>query len=147
MHNNQIEQIPYYLTWKLRHEVMYPELSIEDVKLENDIIGLHFGLYAEFKLTSVVSLFEQGNLVQLRKFATAQDQQGNGYGTQLLEYVIDFSEKTIGANILWCNARMIALPFYEKFGFKPAGDTWEAMGYTFIKMERRSKFNSTDTKV
>ena len=131
----QIEQIPYYLTWRIRQEVMYPGKPIETVKLPDDPQGLHFGLYLEGKLTSILSLFEHGDHVQLRKFATLTEQQRKGYGKQLLQYAIDFTTNT-DACILWCNARVNALPFYEAFGFKASGPTWEAVSYTFVKMDK-----------
>ncbi len=130
----QIEQIPYYLTWKLRHEVMYPELTIEDIKLPEDPEGLHFGLFTENTLTSVLSLFENNQEVQLRKFATVCAQQGKGFGQQLLVYAIHFVKDT-GAKRLWCNARVNAMGFYAKQGFKATGNTFFSNGHEFTRME------------
>lgn len=127
----QIEQIPYYLTWKIRQEVMYPGKPIEQVQLPNDLEGLHFGLYVGITLTSVLSLFKQGDSMQFRKLATLQIAQHNGFGTLLLQHVIDFS-RTEGATNLWCNARTNLTAYYEKFGFTSTENTFEDLGHNFV---------------
>ena len=37
---------------------------------------------------------------------------------------------------LWCNARMSAFGFYEKFGFKAISETWMGNEIEYVKMER-----------
>lgn len=113
----QIEQIRDDLTWRIRHEAMYPDLPLDAVKLENDAEGIHFGLFADDQLTSVVSLFNKGTIYQFRKFATISPAQGKGFGSLLLAHIIEYM-KTIGATKIWCNARVSAAGFYKKFGFQ-----------------------------
>ena len=129
-----IEQIPPYLVWPLRQQVMYPEMTIEDVKLENDSNGIHFGLFDHNKLISVISVFENGDGIQYRKFATLNEYQGKGYGSTLLEFVINFSKEQ-GCKRLWCNARKNVSGFYKKFGFTETTQTFIQNGYEFIIME------------
>ena len=64
---SHIEQIPPYLTWKIRHTVMYPDLDFEKAILPNDEEGLHLGLFDDNKLITVVSLFRTGDTMQFRK--------------------------------------------------------------------------------
>jgi GNAT superfamily N-acetyltransferase len=129
-----VEQIPAYLVWPLRQQVMYPEMRIDDVKLENDNAGIHFGLFDHNKLTSVVSVFENGDEIQFRKFATLNEYQGKGYGSMLLEYLINFAKEQ-GCKRLWCNARKNASAFYKKFGFTETTQTFFENGYDFVIME------------
>ena len=129
-----IEQIPPHLVWPIRHEVMYPELDIEDIKLTEDEQGIHLGLFQENKLISVVSLFKNQNDMQFRKFATLKDFQGKGFGSQLLNFVIQ-QTKTEKCNRLWCNARKSASNFYSKFGFKETSTTFFKDGHDFVIME------------
>lgn len=129
-----IEQIPPYLVWPLRHQVMYPELTIDDVKLENDSDGIHFGLFEDNKLITVVSLFQSRNEMQFRKFATLNAFQGMGYGSLMLEYLITFAGEQ-GCGRLWCNARKNASGFYKKFGFRETTQTFIQNGYDFVIME------------
>ncbi|MET0634402.1 MAG: GNAT family N-acetyltransferase [Chitinophagaceae bacterium] len=124
--------------WSLRHRVMYPSLSPEAVKLEDDADGLHLGLYAEGKLVSVISLFQRGEVLQFRKFATETEEQGKGYGTSLLLHVMQYADEGNWLYI-WCNARISAAAFYEKFGMGVSGDSWQQYGIEFIKMEKKLK--------
>lgn len=131
----QIEQIFPSLTWKIRHEVMYPELPFDSVKLADDFEGIHFGLYVDHKLTGVVSLFHEGDVYQFRKLAVQSNQQKSGLGTQLMQYILDFC-KIQKASKLWCNARVNAKEFYYKFGFHETKKTFFKDGYDFVVMER-----------
>ncbi|GGE53116.1 acetyltransferase (GNAT) family protein [Pedobacter psychrotolerans] len=131
----QIEQIFPSLTWKIRHEVMYPELPMDSVKLADDFEGIHFGVYLEHKLTGVVSLFNEGDVYQFRKLAILSDAQKSGLGTQLMNHILDFC-KIQKASKLWCNARVNAKEFYYKFGFHETEKTFFKDGYDFVVMEK-----------
>ncbi|MGY4383895.1 putative GNAT family N-acyltransferase [Pedobacter sp. UYP24] len=130
----QIEQIRYELTWHLRHKVMYPNLPFESIKLKNDSEGIHFGLYANDKLTAVVSIFNDGKIYQFRKLATLTEEQGKGFGSLLLKYVISFVKHDSGEK-LWCNARVSASKFYSKFGFLQLGSYFVENDIDFVIME------------
>lgn len=130
----QIEQIHPALTWRIRHEAMYPDMPYDSVKLPNDDQGIHFALYAGEQLSTVVSLFENGEVCQLRKFATLPEFQGMGYGSLLLEHIIGFIRET-GAKKLWCNARVNAAGFYAKFGFVETNKTYSENGFDFVIMD------------
>jgi len=134
MQEIHIEQIRPDLTWRIRHEVMYPDLPFEAIKLANDDEGIHFGLFANNQLTTVVSLFNKGNVYQFRKFATIVESQGKGYGSILLDYIISYV-KSSGAIKLWCNARVSAISFYNKFGFVQTDKLSTSNGIDFVIME------------
>lgn len=110
--------------------------SFDSIKLPTDDYGLHFGLFEEEKLISVISLFIENDTAQFRKFATEISEQGKGYGSILLNHIIEESIKN-NIKTLWCNARMTALGFYEKFGFKAISETWIDNEIEYVKMERR----------
>ena len=129
-----IEQIPPYLVWPLRREVMYPEMTIEEVKLPEDESGIHFGLFDHHKLITVVSTFRDGDEMQFRKFATLNEYQGMGYGGIMLEHVIRFAKEE-GCKRLWCNARKNASGFYQKAGFTETTQTFSQNGFDFVIME------------
>jgi Acetyltransferases len=113
---------------------MYPDLPFDAIKLANDEEGIHFGLFVGNKLTSVVSVFNKGDIYQFRKFATIVELQGKGYGSLLLDHIISFV-KTFGAIKLWCNARVSAIPFYNKFGFIQTDKLSTNNGIDFVIME------------
>ncbi|UKT62839.1 GNAT family N-acetyltransferase [Pedobacter mucosus] len=131
----QIEQMIPQLTWRIRHEVMYPDQPFDFVKLPEDFDGIHFGLYADHKLTGVVSLFSIGSIYQFRKLAILDNAQKMGYGSQLMDYLIEFC-KVQKATKLWCNARVNAKEFYFKFGFLETDKIFFKDGYDFIIMEK-----------
>ncbi len=129
-----VEQIFPSLTWRIRHKSMYPDQPFDFVKLENDLEGLHFGLYDNHELTGVVSLFIKGDIGQFRKLAILPEAQHQGLGTQLMQYLIDFC-KVQRLTKLWCNARTNAKEFYFRLGFEETGQTYSAAGFDFVIME------------
>ena len=94
---------------------MYPEKEIKDMALSDDFDGIHFGLYHNYELTGVVSLFEKGTIAQFRKMAVLPEAQG-------IEY-------------LWCNARTNATEFYKKIGFATIGEAYLQNQIQYIKMQ------------
>lgn len=129
-----IEQIPAAMTWHIRHQVMYPELDLEAVKLPDDDEGIHFGLFDKNRLISVISTFQNEDEIQLRKFATVNEFQGQGYGKQLFEYTLDFcGSKPIKR--IWMNARTNVSALYERYGFQKTEQTFFKDGYDFVIME------------
>ncbi|RKR80247.1 acetyltransferase (GNAT) family protein [Mucilaginibacter gracilis] len=129
-----IEQITPQLTWRLRHEVLYPDIPIYKMWMDEDDDGYHFGAFTESELVAVVSLFSKGSDFQFRKFAVHPSVQGRGMGKALLNYVIAFA-KAEGAQRLWCNARLPAIGFYLKSGFKQTGETFSKNGFDYEIME------------
>lgn len=131
----RIEEVPARVVWPLRHEVMYPHLDFEAIKLPEDEAGTHLALYEDEALVSVVSLFRSGDVLQFRKFATRADRQGKGYGTKLLEGILDRAQEQKIRRV-WCNARRNASGFYQKAGFTETPETFFKDGYEFVVMER-----------
>ena len=130
-----IEQIPSDLAWQIRQQAMYPGKKQKDIKLEGDKDGIHFGLFDQNQLISVVSWFPQNDTeAQFRKLATLEPFRNFGYGTLLVRYIIDFSERE-NIKTLWCNARVTALNFYEKLGFAKTEITFSKDGIDYVIMQ------------
>ncbi len=130
----EIRPITAAKTWKPRPKVMWPNKPLIFVILPKDEEGFHYGLFENELLVSVISLFKIGNEGQFRKFATDEDFQGKGYGTKLLEYLIT-AAKQLNINHLFCDARVTAISFYEKFGMKLASDIVRKNEKDYVKME------------
>ena len=137
-HNTiSIDQISADQTWPLRQSVMWPNESLDYVKLPKDDLGIHFGLHLNEELVSVISLFvEEGN-AQFRKLATASSVQGNGHGTALLTHAMNYL-CALKVNRIWCNARRDKTSFYEKFEFIKTGHEFIKSGQHYVIMERIS---------
>lgn len=123
--------------WQLRQEVMWPDRELDYVKLEDDDTAAHYGLYEGGRLLSVVSLFieSDGQEAQFRKFATASSEQGKGYGTYLLNFMLNEVERA-GVHRIFCNARSHKAAFYQKFGLIVTDKTFTKGGKEYIIMER-----------
>jgi len=131
----EIKQITSSETLPIRHKVMWPNKPIEYVKLPNDENARHFGLFVNGEITSIISLFEDNNEVQFRKFATLEKFQGLGYGSILLKKIIDLIKKE-GVRKLWCNARVEKSKFYERFNLKTTDKKFVKGGIEYVIMEK-----------
>lgn len=65
--------------------------------------------------------------LRLRGMATAPALQGRGVGRRVLERCFEHG-RTLGATVLWCNARTAAVPFYEAMGLARVGPEFEIAG-------------------
>ena len=73
----------------------------------------------------MISIFLERDAAQFRKFAVDQEFQGNGVGSLLLRATIEHirgCETEDGIRVLWCDARVHQLAFYERFGFERVGE-------------------------
>ncbi|MEM9340464.1 MAG: GNAT family N-acetyltransferase [Bacteroidota bacterium] len=128
-----IRRIPYQQTWEIRHEVLWPNQPIDHVKLSTDPDGWHFGLFVNDRLVAVVSAFVTDKEAQFRKFATREAEQGKGYGTQLLDHLIE-ELRVGGVTNIWCNARLDKTYFYERFGLTRTTERFSKGGIDYVIM-------------
>ena len=123
-----IKKISSLETHLVRHPVLREGRTIEDCRFDNDDAQntIHLGLYIQNELLGVVTYMKndneelQGNQYQLRGMAVLKSCQKRGFGNLLIqkgEHII----KQQNGDLIWCNAREIALSFYKKNGFKIIG--------------------------
>lgn len=113
---------------------MWPNRPLDYVKLQEDHKGHHFGVFVDDLLVSVGSLFLINGVAQFRKLATRGSHQGNGYGSLLVNYLIDYATKH-EANKVWCNARSDKTDFYERLGLNVTDQTFHKGGIDYVIME------------
>lgn len=130
----EIRSIQASQTWEIRHKVMWPHQPFEFVQLEEDNFGLHFGVFDQEKLVSIVSCFTVGDEMQFRKLATLEEYQGNGIASLMLNHILKLA-KDKGLRKVWCNARSNKKSFYEKFGMRDTGKHFSKSGQEFSIME------------
>jgi GNAT superfamily N-acetyltransferase len=131
----QIRPITATETYPLRHQVLWPQETLEYVKLNSDDQGHHFGAFSNGLLVSVISLFIEGNVARFRKFATRPDCQGQGIGSQLLRHVMEYA-RTKGVKRIWCDARAVNEAFYRAFGLEPEGNRFHRGTIPYMRMAR-----------
>lgn len=129
-----IKEILYDEVLAIRQKAMYADKDISFVKLENDCLGLHIGYFQNNSPVSVISLFLKNGELQFRKFATLDEFQNRGYGSKLIQWVIDYAED-IQVKKIWCNSRVNKIDFYKKFGFKETKTQFEKNGYRYAVLE------------
>ena len=67
------------------------------------------------------------NAYRLRGMATDSNFQRKGYASDLMEE--SFKElKNRDCDMVWCNARLVAVDFYKSVGFKITGDLFDISG-------------------
>lgn len=130
-----IKKIPFQRTWPIRHRVMWPKRELDYVKIPEDPEGVHYGLFLENKLISILSVFIKEGQMQFRKFATEIPFQGRGYGSHLLGFVFEQAKKQ-GIKRIWCNARIGKTAFYQQFGMNETAQTFEKGGIQYVIMEK-----------
>lgn len=121
---------------ELRHRMLRAGLPKEAAQFpgDDDASTWHIGLFypstdehetlvtcASFMLNS----YKEQPAWQLRGMCTDEQHQGRGFGGRLL----DCAEQAIVANsparLFWCNARVPAIPFYERHGWKVDSEVFE----------------------
>lgn len=121
-----IRKIQAQECYELRQKVLRKDLKLEDCKFDQDLLEtcFHLGAIADGKVIGIASFFEEGDeyfsnkkTYRLRGMATDSDYHGRGIGKAVLQESFLYLKKR-QVEILWCNAREVAFPFYEKLGFE-----------------------------
>ncbi len=64
---------------------------------------------------------------RLRGMATSDEARGTGLGRVVLEACFAVVRQS-GGQVLWCNARLVAVPFYERLGMAAVGPEFDIPG-------------------
>lgn len=119
----------------IRHKVLWPDKPLKFVKVEGDEEGIHFGLYQDSQLVTIISLFAEGKSMRFRKFATLPEYQNRGLGKMMMLCVIDYAKEN-NIERLWCDARTDALNFYERLGFIKFSEPFFKEDIEYYKIEK-----------
>ena len=71
------------------------------------------------------SVWENQPAFQLRGMATDPVWAGQGIGKAVLGFAVDWVQTISPIRLLWCNARLIAVPFYQKLGWTIVSDQFD----------------------
>lgn len=131
--HHHISKIPTQYTLPLRQKVLKPFLHIDECVNpgDDDPMTFHLGLFHERKLVTICTFlnephqdFSAGNPYRLRGMATDPMYNNQGFGQILLQHGTALLRQKY-CDLLWCNARERAFPFYQKMGFRFHGPLFE----------------------
>ena len=118
----------------VRHRVLRPGQPFESSVYPGDDLPttVHLGAFAGDELVGIASLYHEPRAGtadgwRLRGMATVPEVRGQGLGAALLDACLDHAG-TAGDAEVWCNARMVAVGFYERAGFEVLSDQFDVPG-------------------
>jgi GNAT superfamily N-acetyltransferase len=129
----EIREISAAETLPLRLNILRPGRPVETAHFPGDDAPdtRHFGAFQGGQLHGIASLFrgqchEQPRVpaFQLRGMATTPETRGAGLGRALVKACVSYAREK-HADLIWCNARKVAVGFYQKLGFTILGDEFE----------------------
>ena len=126
-----IKKIHVTDTYPIRLEVLRKNIPLP-YKFEGDFDNdtFHLGAFKNGNLIAVSSYMKtlnanlKGTNYQLRGMATSTKHQGNGVGKLMMDEAFKILE-SLKINYIWCNARLIAVNFYKKQGFRIIGENFD----------------------
>lgn len=117
----------------LRNLVLRPNLPIETTyyDLDNDIETFHLASIMDNTIISIGTFYAENDIelqtkngYRLRGMATHPKFRRKSAATKLMkESFVLLKEKK--CDVLWCNARLVAVEFYKSLGFKITGKIFD----------------------
>ena len=127
----EIKKIEASETFAIRLEVLRKNIPLPfEFNGDFDKDTFHLGAFKDGKLIAVSSFMKASNThfkgehYQLRGMATLEEFQGVGAGKLMMQKAFEIL-KELNTACLWCNARVIAVPFYKKLGLEIFADKFE----------------------
>ncbi len=127
-------------TFLLRAAVLRAGVPLDEVSFGDENAGgsRHFGAFIDGELVGAgyLSPLTEPNDIdeattaggwQLRGMSVSAAQRGRGIGRAIVQRCIAAAREE-SAPVLWCNARVRAVPLYQRAGFVGAGETFEIVG-------------------
>jgi GNAT superfamily N-acetyltransferase len=121
-----VKRITAIETHALRHLVLWPHLGHEDdciIDIDGREDAMHYGVLEENDIVAIGSFFQMSTPklnahfpYRLRAMAVHPSHRGQHFGQALIRQAcLDLKQRH--ADILWCDARIGAVPFYQSMGF------------------------------
>ncbi len=121
------------LTYDIRKKVLWPHITNGNysINVDDDEDTFHLGTFLNEKLISIGTFIKNNNpkfnyklQYRLRAMATDENYRKIGAGKNLFLKGIEIL-KNYKVELLWCDARMIAIPFYKSMNMKILPETYE----------------------
>ena len=139
----QVRRVPAAVVHPLRTDVLRPNWAHASAVYEIDALPgtVHVAAFDAAHVAAVGTAFAEappdavraelpasayapGAAWRLRGMASSGEARGRGFGKAVLDEVLAAAREA-GASVLWCNARLGAVPFYERQGLATAGERFE----------------------
>jgi predicted GNAT family N-acyltransferase len=123
-------------TFQIRQQMLRPGQSIDQCTFtgDEDDQTFHLGAFKEGKLISVASFYfekhpilEEPYQFRLRGMATLDEHQNKGLSRALLKTAFPIIKQNL-CPVVWCNARIGAVGFYQKIGFEKTAEEFDIPG-------------------
>jgi GNAT superfamily N-acetyltransferase len=129
----------------LRHAELRPGLPLESARFDgdDDPTTRHFGAFLRTtgEIVCCVSCMRTArngeDAWQVRGMATRGDVVRRGIGRALLAHAVAALHAEDGPRLLWCNARVTALGFWEREGWTVASEVFDIPGVGPHRVMRR----------
>tara|TARA_B100000945_G_scaffold30599_1_gene21014 strand:+ start:325 stop:759 length:435 start_codon:yes stop_codon:yes gene_type:complete len=114
----------------LRHKELRQgkPFSTTSYQKDNEKETFHLACYINNKIVSCATfypeksdVFQAKKAYRLRGMATDEKYRKKGCGKKIMQEAFKKIKNKKG-DLLWCNARLIAVEFYKKLGLSPSGD-------------------------
>lgn len=131
-----IKAVPLEVIIPLRHKVLRAGKPISECTYQEDAVEgcFHVASFDGDKVVGIASFYPEshsyepsGKAWRLRGMATDPDYRKQGVGARLLEEGLRICSQR-GGEVIWCNARTQAIPFYSKLNFVIKGDEFQLPG-------------------
>jgi len=119
----------------LRHAVLRPGKPVSAAMFAGDELSEHVAAWDGGEVVGCATVFPdpwpgaeaapaEPAAWRLRGMAVEPSRQGSGIGRQVLAAAVQVAAAA-GAPLIWANARVSALPFYEANGWAAVGEEWD----------------------
>ncbi|WP_417849086.1 GNAT family N-acetyltransferase [Thalassoglobus sp.] len=136
--NFKIDSKWYSHALALRNETLRRPIGLDlfEEDLSREAQYLHFGTIVDEQLVAYVLIVpEDSTGVTLRQMCVAPEFRAQGIGRFLVQQVERFLLND-GVSFIQMAARVPAIPFYEKLGYRCVGEQFLSVGIPHIRMEK-----------
>ena len=135
----RVVEVQLEATFDLRRRVLRAHAPDAPVSNPQDAVpgAFHLAVLDGGTVVAVGSFSPTGEgAVRLRGMAVEPSRQSEGLGGLLLDTAVDRLAGAGDVTLLWANARLPALAFYERHGFVAVGDVFDEIGIPHVRVER-----------
>ena len=132
----RLRPVPLAVILPLRHAVLRPGRPLATAHFDGDedadTVHLAAVLDGSDEVVGCATLMRRPHggepAWQLRGMATRADHARRGVGTAVLRAAEALARARGGPTLLWCNARLAAVPFYASAGWRVVSDAFDIPG-------------------